>query len=106
MSGKRKEILLTGDTLNLYNPKTKKYSKEKINKSEVKDLDVLFSKWRKELFDNLKWRNLTHPLIYFKLFFTLPNKLERLSYFSFKLRRLIKFLLNKLGFKFTLSGRQ
>ncbi|MBT4334485.1 30S ribosomal protein S8e [archaeon] len=31
MSGRRKEILLTGDLLNLYNPKTKKYSKEKIN---------------------------------------------------------------------------
>ncbi len=93
-------------TLDDYKNITFHKPKEKFNKSEVKDLDVLFSKWRKELFDNLKWRNLTHPLIYFKLFFTLPNKLERLSYFSFKLRRLIKFLLNKLGFKFTLSGRQ
>jgi small subunit ribosomal protein S8e len=30
MSGRRKEVLLTGNTLNLYNPKTKKYSKEEL----------------------------------------------------------------------------
>lgn len=80
--------------------------KPKFNKSEVKDLDVLFSKWRKELFEGLKWRNLSHPLIYFKLFFTLSNKLERLNYFFFKFHRLTKYLLNKLGFNFSLAGRK
>ncbi|MFA6215759.1 MAG: radical SAM protein [Patescibacteria group bacterium] len=78
---------------------------EKFNKSAVKDLDVLFSEWRQKLFEGVKRRNLSHPLFYLKLFFTLPNKLERADYLFFKLRRLIKYFLNKLGFKFSLEGR-
>lgn len=78
---------------------------EKFNKSEVKELDELFSKWRKELFEGIKWRNLGHPLFFLKLFFVLPNKLERADYLFFKFRRLIKYFLNKLGFKFSLAGR-
>lgn len=78
---------------------------DKFNKSEVKDLDKLFSQWRQELFEGIKWRNLSHPFFYLKLFFTLPNKLERADYLFFKFRRLIKYFLNKLGFKFSLTGR-
>ena len=78
---------------------------EKFNKSEVKDLDQLFSQWRQRLFEGIKWRNLGHPLFFFKLFIVLPNKFERADYLFFKLRRLIKYFLNKFGFKFSLAGR-
>jgi len=78
---------------------------EKFNKSEVKDLDKLFTKWRKVLFEGIKWRNLAHPLLFIKLFIVLPNKLERADYLFFKSRRFVKYLLNKLGFKFSLGGR-
>ena len=79
--------------------------KKKFNRSKVKDLDKLFSQWRNELFEGIKWRNLSHPLIFVKLFFVLPNKLERAEYLFFRFRRLIKYLLNKLGFNFSLDGR-
>ena len=78
---------------------------KKFNKSEVDDLEQLFAVWRKKIFEGVKWRNLTHPFIYFKVFFILPNKLERADYLFFKLRRLLKYFLNKLGFKFSLGGR-
>ena len=78
---------------------------EKFNKSEVRDLDKLFFEWRKELFEGIKWRNLAHPFWLFKLLIVLPNKLERADYLFFKFRRLIKYLLNKLGFNFSLTGR-
>ena len=78
---------------------------KKFNKSKVEDLDQLFSEWRKKLFEGIKWRNLGHPLFFIKLFFILPNKLERADYLFFKTRRLVKYFLNKLGFKFSLAGR-
>lgn len=78
---------------------------KKFNRSEVEDLDQLFSKWRKDLFEKIKWRNLRHPFFFVKLLFVLPNKLERLEYLFFKFRRLIKYLLNKIGFRFSLAGR-
>ncbi|MFA6410992.1 MAG: radical SAM protein [Candidatus Buchananbacteria bacterium] len=78
---------------------------EKFNRSQVKDLEELFSVWRKKLFEGVKRRNLSHPFIYFKLFFVLPNKAERADYLFFKLRRLIKYFLNKFGFKFSLASR-
>ncbi len=80
-------------------------TKDKFNKSQVKDLVDLFSVWRKKLFEGVKWRNLTHPFIYLKIFFTLPNKLERADFLFYKFRRLIKYFLNKVGFKFSLASR-
>lgn len=78
---------------------------DKFNKSAVRDLDVLFTEWRKKLFEGIKWRNLAHPFFYLKLFFILPNKAERAEYLFFKFRRLIKYCLNKLGFHLSLRGR-
>ncbi|RJQ31649.1 hypothetical protein C4572_01935, partial [Candidatus Parcubacteria bacterium] len=78
---------------------------EKFNRSEVKDLDIWFSKWRVELFEGIKWKNLLHPFLFIKLFFILPNKLERADYFLFKIKRLFKYFLNKAGFNFSLGGR-
>lgn len=75
---------------------------EKFNRSQVKDLSGLYSKWRKELLAEIKWKNLSHPFFFIKIFFILSNKLERADYFFFKFRRLIKYFLNKLGFKFSL----
>lgn len=92
-------------TIDDYKDVTFHRPKDKFNKSEVKDLDVLFSGWRKELFEGIKWRNLAHPFFFIKIFLVLPNKLERADYLFFKLRRLIKYLLNKLGFNFSLAGR-
>jgi len=78
---------------------------DKFNRSKVKNLDKLFSQWRRELFEGVKWRNLSHPFFFIKLFFIMPNKLERADFLFFKFCRLIKYLLNKLGFNFSLHGR-
>ena len=92
-------------TLDDYKNVTFHKPSDKFNKSEVKDLDQLFSVWRKKLFEGIKWRNLSHPLFFFKLLLVLPNKLERADYLFFKLRRLTKYFLNKLGFNFSLKSR-
>jgi len=92
-------------TLDDYKNVTFHRPSDKFNRSQVKDLEQLFSIWRKKLFEGVKWRNLSHPLFYLKIFFVLPNKAERAEYLFFKFRRLIKYFLNKLGFKFSLAGR-
>lgn len=92
-------------TLDDYRGITFHKSTDKFNRSQVNDLNEIFSQWRKRLFEGIKWRNLSHPLIYIKLFFILPNKLERFDFLFFKFRRLIKYLLNKIGFSFSLVGR-
>lgn len=78
---------------------------KKFNRSQVEDLGELFTKWRQELFEGVKRRNLVHSLFYLKLFFLLPNKVERMDYYWFKIRRLFKYYLNKLGFNFSLKER-
>ena len=77
----------------------------KFNKSQVKDIEKLFTPWRRELFEQVKKQNIFHPFLYLKLLFTLPNKLKRFDFLFFKFRRLIKYFLNKLGFRFSLVGR-
>ena len=76
---------------------------KKFNRSQVDDLAELFAKWRQELFEGVKRRNLIHSLFYLKLFFVLPSKFERADYYWFKIRRLFKYYLNKLGFNFSLK---
>jgi len=90
-------------TLDDYKDVTFHKPKEKFNKSQVRELDQLFAEWRVKLFEGIKWRNLSHPVFFLKLLIILPNKIERANYLFFRLKRLIKYLLNKLGFNFSLG---
>ncbi len=78
------------------------HSKDKFNKSGVKDIENMYQDWRKKLFEGVKWRSLIHPVLFIAIFLKLGNKKERLEFITFKFRRAAKYLLNKLGFNFSL----
>lgn len=78
-------------------------TKDKFNKSEVKELESLFKIWRQKIFEGVKWQGLLHPLTILFVWFKLGNKRERLNFIFFKLKRAAKYLLNKIGFHFSLS---
>lgn len=78
-------------------------TKDKFNKSEVKDIEDLFKIWRQKLFEGVKWEGLLHPFMILFIWFKLGNKRERLNFIFFKLRRAAKYLLNKIGFHFSLN---
>jgi radical SAM superfamily enzyme YgiQ (UPF0313 family) len=77
---------------------------KKFDKSKINDLGTLHAEWRKRLWEGIKKRNLAHPFLFIKLFIVLPNKKERLEYYWFKFKRLSKYLLNKVGFDFSLAN--
>jgi len=99
---KTKEDIITLDD---YKEISFHHETKKFNKSKVDNLEELFSIWRDKLYQGIKWRNITHPFIYFNLLLTRPHKLERFDYIFFKFRRLIKYLLNKVGFNFSLRSK-
>ncbi|MFA5029363.1 MAG: radical SAM protein [Patescibacteria group bacterium] len=77
-------------------------TKDKFNKSQVKDLNRLHAQWRSKLFEGVKIRSLIHPLKVLVLFLRLGHKRERVKFIGFKIKRATKYFLNKLGFKFVL----
>ncbi|HPN81664.1 MAG TPA: radical SAM protein [bacterium] len=94
-------------SLNLddYNDITFHQSADKFNKSLVSsaELDVLFRQWRLKLFEGVKKRGLKHFLRIAVIWLKLGNKKERLDFILFKIKRAIKYLLNKFGFKFAIN---
>ncbi len=78
-------------------------TKDKFNKSEVKELEVLFKIWRRKIFEGVKRRGFLHPFTILLIWFKLGNKRERLNFILFKLGRAARYLLNKIGFHFSLN---
>jgi radical SAM superfamily enzyme YgiQ (UPF0313 family) len=62
---------------------------EKFNKSEVKNLKELNTKWRKELAWLMKKENLNSLWFIAKMFFKLKHKKERIMFFWQKVKRLL-----------------
>ena len=91
-------------TINDYKEVTFHKPGRKFDKSKIDDLAGLHAEWRKKLWEGIKKRELSHPLLFVKLFFVLPNKKERLDYYVFKFKRLSKYILNKFGFRFSLDN--
>ncbi|MFA4872192.1 MAG: radical SAM protein [Patescibacteria group bacterium] len=78
-------------------------TKDKFNKSEVKDIEYWFGIWRKVLFEGVKKRGLAHSFTIFKIWLELGNKGERIAFIAFKLRRAARYAFNKIGFKFFIN---
>jgi radical SAM superfamily enzyme YgiQ (UPF0313 family) len=62
---------------------------EKYNKSEVKNLKELNTKWRKELAIRMKKENINGIFLFIKIFFKLKRKKERLNFIFNKIKNLI-----------------
>lgn len=78
-------------------------TKDKFNKSEVKELEVLFKIWRQKIFEGVKKQGFLHPFMISLIWFKLGNKQERLDFILFKLGRAVKYALNKIGFHFSFN---
>ena len=78
-------------------------TKALFNQSQVKDVNALHDQWRARLYEGVKLRSLGRSFNVFRLWFKLGNKKERLYFIWFKLRRAIKYLLNKFGFNFLIQ---
>ena len=70
---------------------------DKFNKSQVKNLRELNLAWRRKLTNQTKWRILTHPYLFLKIFFKFSHKMERMKFALTKFKNLTKFVfrLNK-----------
>ena len=70
---------------------------DKFNKSQVKNLRKLNLAWRRKLTNQTKWRILTHPYLFLKIFFRFSHKKKRMKFILNKFKNLIKFVfrLNK-----------
>lgn len=68
---------------------------ERFNKSEVKNLKELNTKWRKELAARMKKENLIHVFFFLKMFLRLNHKKDRMAYMWNKIRNMISPLIFK-----------
>jgi len=65
---------------------------DKFNKSQVKNLRELNLAWRRKLTNQTKWRTLTHPYLFIKIFFRFSHKKERIKFILAKFKNLTKFV--------------